>query len=111
MVRPDPQKWNQTTDDLRRLATGSPHPRTRERFLALYMIASEQTNATRWAEAVGREDESVLNWAHRYNERGPDALTYRRTGGCAPLLRRPRPRRSSRRQRPAITTCPGMGGR
>lgn len=84
MVRPDTAKWNQTPDDLRRLATDS--PRTRERFLALYMITSEQTNATRWAAAIGREDESVINWVHMYNDGGPEALTYRRTGGHAPLL-------------------------
>ena len=34
MIRPDVQKWGQTTDDLRRLATEAEHPRTRERFLA-----------------------------------------------------------------------------
>jgi len=46
MIRPDTAKWNQTLDDLRRLATGPVHPRTRERFLALYQIATQQTNAT-----------------------------------------------------------------
>ena len=86
MVRPDTAKWNQTPDDLRRLATDSSHPRTRERFLALYLIASGQTNATRWAAIIGREDDSVLNWVHKYNDGGPDALTYRRSGGHAPLL-------------------------
>lgn len=86
MVRPDTAKWNQKPDDLRRLSTAASHPRTRERFLALYMIASGQTNATRWAATIGREDESVINWVHKYNAGGPDALTYRRTGGSAPLL-------------------------
>ena len=33
MIRPDVSKWGQTTDDVRRLATASPHVRTRERFL------------------------------------------------------------------------------
>ena len=71
---------------LRRLATDAPHPRTRERFLALYLIASGRTNATRWAATIGRENESVMNWVHTYNEAGPDAVTHRRTGGSAPLL-------------------------
>jgi hypothetical protein len=43
MIRPDTAKWNQTLDDLRRLATESAHSRTRERFLALFQIATEQT--------------------------------------------------------------------
>jgi hypothetical protein len=90
MIRPDTTKWEQTPDDLRRLATESVHPRTRERFLALYQIATEQTNATLWAEMIDRCDECVMGWVHAYNERGPEAMTYRRTGGNAPLLRRPR---------------------
>jgi hypothetical protein len=86
MVRPDLAKWNQTPDDLLQLATTASHRRTRERFLALYMIASGQANATLWAATIGREDESVINWVHKYNAGGPDALAYRRTGGTAPLL-------------------------
>lgn len=108
MIRPDLKKWNQTQDDLRRLATESPHARTRERFWALYMIATEQTNATRWAKTIGREDESVINWVHNYNERGPDALIYRRTGGHAPFLdltRSTRLSRSSKPRHPLITNC------
>jgi hypothetical protein len=50
MIRPDVAKWEQTTDDLRRLATESAHVRTRERFLVLYRIALGQSNATLWAE-------------------------------------------------------------
>ena len=94
MVRPDLAKWNHTPDDLRRLATESAHARTRERFLALYMIASGQSNATQWAAEIGRENESVMNWVHRYNESGPDALAYRRTGGSAPFLRPNRSKKS-----------------
>ncbi len=62
------------------------HPRTRERFLALYMIGSEQTNATRWAAEIGRHLDTVLDWVHTYNAQGPTALTYQRTGGRRPLF-------------------------
>ena len=96
MIRPDTPKWGQTTDDLRRLATEAPHPRTRERFLALFVIAAGQSNATLWATRIGRCDECVLGWVHRYNDRGPEAMTYRRTGGHAPFLR-PRSSRGSSR--------------
>lgn len=87
MVRPDVKAWGQTVEDLRRLSVDSEHPRTRERFQALYLIATGQTNATLWAEQIGRSDETVLRWIHRYNQDGPQALIYRRTGGRAPLLR------------------------
>jgi transposase len=49
MVRPETAKWGQTLADLRRLSAEAEHVRTRERFLALYMIGSERVNATQWA--------------------------------------------------------------
>ena len=95
MVRVDLAKWGQTLDDLRRLALQAPHPRTRERFLALAQIADGTDNATTWAARFGRQDETVMSWVHTYNAKGPDALTYRRTGGGAPLSRPRKPRPSS----------------
>ena len=97
MIRPDVAKWKQTTNDLRRLATESVHVRTRERFLALYTIALGQSNATLWAEQIDRCDECVMGWVHKYNEQGPDAMIYCRTGGSAPFLR---PKWSSKSSKP-----------
>ena len=59
MVRPDLSAWGHTLADLRRLAVQAQHPRSRERLLALYMIASQQTNATTWAAHIGRAKETV----------------------------------------------------
>jgi hypothetical protein len=86
MIRPDTTKWGQTLSDLRRLSVTADHPRTRERFLALYMIGSGQSNATRWAAEIGRSDNTVMGWVHLYNADGPEALYYRRTGGRTPFL-------------------------
>jgi len=86
MVRPDPTKWDQTLADFRRLSIQAEHARTRERFLALYMIGTNQTNATRWADEIGRDDDTVMGWVHTYNQLGPEALYYRRTGGRPPFL-------------------------
>src|SRR4051794_33130618 len=88
MVRVDLTRWGQTVDDLRAASLAAPHRRTRERFLALWLIASGQFNATTCALHVGRHDETVLGWVHLYNDKGPDALSYKKTGGPAPLLRR-----------------------
>lgn len=113
MVRIELAKWGQTIDDLRVASVCASHRRTRERFLALYLIASGRFNATTCAAHLGRQDETVLGWVHRYNERGPDALSYRRTGGRAPLFSRRRPsgsRRSSRRPGRPTTTCPATAG-
>src|SRR3954468_7534494 len=100
MVRVEMTKWGQTLEDLRRASVSATHRRSRERFQALYLIASGRFNATACAAHIGRQDETVLGWAHRYNARGPDALAYRRSGGRAPLLHR---RRSSRSSTPSRT--------
>jgi hypothetical protein len=113
MVRVEIQKWGQSLDDLRRLAIQAEHPRTRERFLALSLIADGTHNATTWADRFGRQDETVLKWLHTYNTEGPDALIYRRTGGPSPLLRPARPGSSSTPSPPpgrSTMACPATAG-
>ena len=90
MLRVDHARWGQTPADLRRLATSAPHPRTRERFLALYEITQESC-ATRVAAQARRHPQTVMEWLHLYNTRGPEALVYQRTGGRPPFARRSRP--------------------
>jgi transposase len=86
MIRVEMEKWGQALEDLRLASLNEPHPRSRERFQALYLIASGQYNATTCAAHIARQDETVLRWVHRYNRHGPDALAYRPTGGRSPLL-------------------------
>jgi transposase len=86
MLRVEMTKWSQSLEDLRRASIEAPHARTRERFQALYLIASGQFNATTCAAHIGRQDETVLAWIHRYNKHGPNALSYRHTGGTPPLF-------------------------
>jgi hypothetical protein len=114
MVRVELDRWGQSLQDLRHAALHATHPRTRERFQALYLIASGQFNATTCAEHIRRNDETVLGWVHHYNRQGPDALAYRKTGGRAPLLTPSKPNRSSnssRRPPPTTTDCPDTSGR
>lgn len=94
MIRVEMAKWGQSLEDLRLASLQATHPRSRERFQALYLIASRRFNATTCAAHIGRQDETVLGWVHRYNAYGPDALCYRRTGGRSPLLRHSRQKRS-----------------
>ena len=46
MIKVEMAKWRQTVEDLRLAALNEPHPRSRERFQALYLIAAGQFNAT-----------------------------------------------------------------
>jgi hypothetical protein len=71
MIRVEMGPWQQTLEDLRRTARQAAHPRTRERFQALYLIASGQFNATTCAAHIGRQDETVLHWLHLYNRHEP----------------------------------------
>ena len=93
------ERWGQTIDDLRAAAFEAEHFRTRERFLALYEIA-KGSNATRVALETGRCDEAVMMWVHAYNERGPDALVFRHTGGRPLFAPRSKPRSARRSGRP-----------
>src|SRR5215212_1655540 len=87
MLRVDHARWGQTAEDLRRLATSAPHLRTRERFLALYEVTQESC-ATRVAARTRRHPQTVMEWRHLYNTRGPEALAYRRTGGVVGAAQR-----------------------
>jgi transposase len=90
MLRVDYDRWGQRPDELRALAVSSSHERTRERFLALYEMSSG-TRATGVAARIGRHPQSVMQWVHAYNDGGPGAVVYRRTGGRPPFARRSRP--------------------
>ena len=84
MLKVQLEKWQQTPETLRELALQAQHPRTRERLLALYEIARGQ-NATQIAYQSDRNPQTVMEWVHRYNTHGPEALIYRRSGGHPPL--------------------------
>ena len=84
MLRVDYARWGGTAEDMRHVALSAPHARTRERALALYEI-TQGSCATRVAARTGRHPQTVMDWVHAYNERGPDALVFRRTGGRPPL--------------------------
>jgi transposase len=86
MLRPNFGNWEQSIEDIRRLSIEAEHPRSRERFQAVYQIGSHQTNATEWAEKIGRNPRTVMEWVHHYNTLGPAGLEYRHTGGRTPLL-------------------------
>lgn len=114
MIRPEIDKWGQSVEALRRLALQAEHPRTRERFLALYTIASGSTNATQWAKKTDRRPDSVMGWVHRYNQQGPDAMLYRHSGGRRPFFqtrRRSKSSRPRRRPSPSITATRAVAGR
>ena len=86
MIRPDFAKWNQDAEEMRRLSLEAVHLRSRERFQALYMIGSGQKNASQWAQQINRQKQTVLKWVHRYNEFGPECITYQASGGAQPQL-------------------------
>lgn len=78
------EQWQQTPETLREMALQAQHPRTRERLLALYEIAQGES-ATQVAYRSERNPQTVMEWVHRYNAHGPEALTYQRSGGHLPL--------------------------
>ena len=80
-VRPNFEKWDQKADEIWRMSIEAEHPRSRERFQAIYQIGTKQSNSRQWAEKTKRRPHTVLGWVHSYNEYGPDKLYYQRSGG------------------------------
>jgi transposase len=95
MIRPDFAKWGQTPEEIYQLSLKAAHARSRERFQALYMIGTQPINATEWAKQIGRRNQTVMDWVHKYNEQGPQILHYQRTGGPTPLFASHKKTRSS----------------
>ena len=87
MLSVDYSRWGQDPDILRGLGLQAEHPRTRERFLALYELCGAK-NASQVGRETGRNPPTVMAWGHRYNTAGPAALVYQRTGGRFPFLPR-----------------------
>jgi hypothetical protein len=90
MLHVDYDRWGQAPEDLRELATSAAHQRTRERFLALYEITPASC-ATQVAMRTRRHPQTVMEWLRLYNTRGPEALTFQRTGGRPPFAAGSRP--------------------
>lgn len=84
MLKVDTQRWGQTPTMLRDQALKAPHPRTRERLLALYDV-TQGKNATQVALKTGRNPQTVMGWVHQYNEFGAEGMAYQHSGGHPPL--------------------------
>lgn len=84
MLRVDYQQWDQNPELLREQAFKADHLRTRERFLALYEM-TQGKSATQVGREAQRNPQTVMEWVHRYNRDGPQAMSYERTGGRPPL--------------------------
>ena len=120
VIRVEYARWGQTPEDLCHLALSAPHARTRERALALFDITQQHSCATQVAVRTGRRAHTVLGWGHADNAQGPDALTFRRTGGRRPFFARaakPSLARSSAppsarpRRRPSVAPIQRHAGR
>lgn len=70
---------------MREQALKANHARTRERLMALYEICNGKS-ATKVGIETGRNPQTVMEWVHRYNLSGMEALLYQRTGGHPPFF-------------------------
>lgn len=84
MLKVDTQAWGESPEALRQQALTAEHPRSRERFMGLYEISTGKS-ATQVGQATGRNPQTVMEWVHRYNTSGAEALMYRHSGGHPPL--------------------------
>ena len=87
MLKVDYVRWGQTSEDFRLRSLDASHPRTRERFLALYEI-TQGSYPTKIANCTNRHFQTVIKWVHQYNDKGPEALIFCRTGGHPPFAKK-----------------------
>jgi len=99
VLRVDYARWGQSPQDLRSLALSAPHARTHERALALFDVTQHRC-ASQVAGRTGRHPQTVLGWVHAYNQGGPAALAFRRTGGRRPFFAHSAKPNSARRSAP-----------
>ena len=65
MLKVNYARWNETPQDLRQQALEAEHPRTRERYLALYEIASGKS-AYQISKEIKRRPDTVMDWVYKY---------------------------------------------
>ena len=80
MLKVEINRWHQSSSQLRDCALNAEHPRTRERLLALYEICQGKS-ATQVGKETNRNPQTVMEWVHKYNQAGINALKYQHTGG------------------------------
>lgn len=78
-------RWRQNASILREEALKADHARSRERLMALYEICNGKS-ATQVGRETGRNPQTIMEWVHRYNVSGMEALRYKHTGGHPPLF-------------------------
>lgn len=84
MLKVKYHQWNESIERLREMSLTAKHPRTRERFMALYEICLGKS-ATLVGQQTNRNPQTIMDWVHRYNQSGADASIFRQTGGHPPL--------------------------
>ncbi|MBF0427962.1 MAG: helix-turn-helix domain-containing protein [Magnetococcales bacterium] len=89
MLKVEYARWGQSLEELRHQSVNAEHPRTRERFLALYEMA-KGSYPTKLATQINRHYQTVMHWVHEYNEHGPESQVFRHTGGRPPFFKESR---------------------
>lgn len=84
MLRVEVGKWRQTREDVAARVVNAADKHTRQRWLVI-MAALNNRGATQAAKQVGVRPKFAMKWIRVYNAKGPEALTWRHTGGIPPL--------------------------
>lgn len=84
MLKVDCSRWHEKVETLREQALKAEHPRSRERFMALYEI-SKGKSATKVGKETNRHPQTIMGWVHQYNTEGLKGLVYQHSGGHPPL--------------------------
>src|SRR6187397_771137 len=107
-----------SADELRRLATASKHANQSRRLLSLAAVLDGMSRADA-ARIGGMDRQTLRDWVHRFNERGPEGLKDSWSKGHPPRLSaeqlaqlaRQRTIPCTARSGPVSTTCEDLADR
>jgi transposase len=80
--------WNLDVGQVRQRLYEAPHPRERERWHALWLLAQGWTQA-QTAQALGHDAHTIGDWVEAFRQQGPAGLQFTAHGGAPPSSMRP----------------------
>ncbi len=76
-------RWQMNPKQVREQVYRAPTPRERERWHAIWLVASDWT-VEQVARALELDERTIADWSADFKQRGPAGMTFEQTGGAPP---------------------------
>jgi len=76
-------RWQMDVKQVRERVYRAPTPRERERWHAIWLLASDWS-VEQVARALDRDERTIVDWGAEFEHRGPAGMAFEQTGGAPP---------------------------